>query len=176
MEIIELLDAQISEGKLSPSNNRSGEETLIIKLSVQAWNTRNLLMTANMRQRDRQRELDKISVVNDQILKKNTLALRKAFDTERECTWTESISGAQICKMPLQKNNQSKMGVSVSTLDGVNVSAPLLDGHLIVNCSLFEMRLPMSQAAGHRARHEATVFMKSECEKVLKSLDIALKK
>ena len=175
MEIVKLLDAQISEGKLSPSNNKSDEETLSIKLQVQAWNTRNLLMTANMRQRDRQRELDKISVVNDQILKKNTIALRKAFDTERECTWTESSSGAQMCKMPFSKNHQSKMGFSVSMLDGVIVLAPLLDGHLNVVCSLVEARLPMSQAAGHRARHEATVFMKSECEKVLKSLDIALK-
>ena len=176
MEIVELIDAQISEGKLLPLNNRSGEETLSIQLHVQAMNTRNLLMAANMRQRDRQRELDKISVVNDQILKKNTIALRKAFDTERECTWTESSSGAQICKAPLPKNHQSTMGVSVSMLDGVIVLAPLLDGHLTVVCRLVEARLPMSQAAGHRARHEATIFMKSECEKVLKSLDIALKK
>jgi hypothetical protein len=175
MEIVELLDAQISEGKLSPSNNSSGEETLSIKLNVQAMNTRNLLMTAKMRQRDRQQELDKISVINDQILKKNNIALRKAFDTEKECTWAESSFGAQICKAPLTKNHQSKMGVSVSMLDGVIVLVPLLDGHLTVVCSLVEARLPMSQAAGHRARHEATVFMKSECEKVLKSLDIALK-
>jgi hypothetical protein len=162
------------------SGSSNGRDGLRIQLIAQVINTRNALMAGKevvgMSQREIQRELDKLTKLNELLLTGDNVAFRRSFDSKGECKWLQTSSGTHFCRPPFQRGHESVMGASVSMLEGIILSAPMLDGVFTFSCSLVDIRLPMSPAVGYRERHEATKKTMATCEQLVKTIDLKLQK
>lgn len=171
LEMLEIVNAKQSLTK--PSLSEGGTSELAISLTVMAINLRNVILAGDMSARERDTNIEMLTKRNGYIQRGDELGLRKNFEQgAKTCTWIRKSSGVQMCKVAAKSSTNRTMGITVATLTGTVVSAVVLDGLILMSCTLTETRLPTGVGATHKAREQAMSLAISECEKGIDSLDI----